>query len=226
VSRVIITAEPAPVKIKGVSEQPAATPPERPSRYNRSFGGLLAAMVVTVVVVAAYVGIRAFFREQPDVRPEVDYLSCVAYLQAADVAVVHPERLPDGWRATSIHFERGTPPQWRLGVLTDRDTFVGVVQQKSSVQDLVTTYVDDSPIAGADASPENQLGVATWRTWSDAGGDHGYSAQPDSGPLAGETLLVYGSAEPDELQAFLGSLTLAPVGSGASAADCDTAAMQ
>ena len=60
-----------------------AAPPERPSRYNRTFGGLLAAMTVTVLFVAAYVGFRALFREQPDVKQEVDYLSCVAYLQDA-----------------------------------------------------------------------------------------------------------------------------------------------
>ena len=125
-------ADGAPVKIIAVSEEPVASPdpaPERPSRYDRSFGGLLAAMVVTVLFVAAYVGFRALTRDQPDLEPDVDYASCVAYLQEADVSVVYPQDLPSGWRASVIHFARGTPPAWRLGLLTDDDEFVGVVQE-------------------------------------------------------------------------------------------------
>lgn len=214
------------MKICGVSDRSAQVPPERPSRYQRSFGGLLAAMLVTVVLVAGYVGVRALFREQPDVEPDVDYLSCVAYLQEADVAVVHPDRLPDGWRANSIHFDRGTPPAWRMGVVTDDDTFVGVVQQGESVDDLVATYVDEAAATGPDASPQNALGVDTWQTWSDPGGDHAFSAEVADGPLAGETLLVYGSARMADLERFLSSLTVAEVGAGASAADCDTDQLQ
>jgi hypothetical protein len=209
-----------------VSDRPAASPPERPSRYNRSFGGLLAAMLVTVLFVAGYVGLRALFREQPDVEQKVDYLPCVAYVQQADVTVVHPATLPAGWRANSMHFERGTPPGWRLGVLTDHDEFVGVVQQKASLQDLLKTYVDDAPTPGDDVAPDNRLGVADWQSWSDGGGDHAFSAQPDSGPLAGETVLVYGSAPVAELESFLGSLTVEPVGPPTAAADCDTDELQ
>ena len=214
------------MKINAVSQGPAATPPEQPSRYNRSFGGLLAAMVVTVLFVGGYVGFRALFREQPDIKPNVDYLSCVAYLQEADVVVVHPEQLPAGWRANVIHFERGTPPTWRLGVVTDDDEFVGVVQQKGDVDALLTEFVDKSATEGDAASPQNDLGASSWQTWSDSGGDHAFSAELPSGPLAGQTVLVYGSAPVAELEAFLGSLTLAPVGAGASASDCDTDELQ
>jgi hypothetical protein len=208
-----------------VSEEPAASPgpaPERPSRYDRNFGGLLAAMVVTVVFVAAYVGFRALTRDQPDLEPDVDYASCVAYLQEADVSVVHPGSLPSGWRANAIHFTRGTPPQWRLGLLTPDDGFVGVVQQDEDVDDLLSEYVDESPREGPDAAPANGLGVTSWQTWSDAGGDHAFSTELGSGPLAGQTLLVYGSAPFADLEAVLGALTLDPVAGGVSASDCDT----
>jgi hypothetical protein len=80
-----------------VSEQPAATPEppperavERPSRYNRSFGGLLGAMIVTVLFVAAYIGFRAFTRDQPEIVEKVDYVAAVQELQAAGVQVVYP----------------------------------------------------------------------------------------------------------------------------------------
>ena len=210
--------------MRGVSEQPAAAP-EQPSRYNRSFGGLVAAMIATVVFVAAYVGFRALTRDQPDIEPHVDYVSCVGYLQEADVQVVYPRNLPPGWRATSISFERGAPPQWRMGMVTDDDEFVGVVQDQDDVDDLLDHYVDPSPRQGDDASPENTLGATTWQTWSDTGGDHAFSTVLDTGPLAGQTLLVYGSASVADQEAVVGLLTLDPVDTGVSATDCDTDAL-
>lgn len=206
---------------------PVSQPPdpgnERPSRYSRSFGGLVVAMVVTVLFVAAYVGFRALTREQPDIEPEVDYASCVALLQEAGVPVVHPASLPDGWRATTVDFERGTPPQWRIAMLTDDDEFVGLVQQQEDVDDLLEEYVDESPDRGADATPDNTLGIPSWGTWSDAGGDHAFSAEMTSGPLAGQTLLVYGSAPVADQEALLGRLSLDPV--AATSDDCDTDAL-
>ena len=210
--------------MRGVSEQPAPAP-EQPSRYDRSFGGLVAAMIATVVFVAAYVGFRALTRDQPDIEPKVDYASCVAYLQEADVTVVHPASLPAGWTANGIHFEQGEPPAWRIGMVTDEDEFVGVVQQPEDVDDLLDHYVDTGPDQGADASPENTLGVTSWQTWSDPGGDHAFSAQLEAGPLAGQTLLVYGSAPVADLETVVGLLTLDPVDTGVSAADCDTGAL-
>jgi hypothetical protein len=183
-------------------------------------------MVVTVLFVAGYVGFRALFREQPDIKPDVDYLSCVAYLQRADVAIVHPQELPAGWRANAVHFERGAPPQWRLGVLTDDEEFIGVVQQEGDVDDLLAQYVDKSPTQGDDVSPQNELDATDWQTWSDTGGDHAFSTELTSGPLAGQTVLVYGSAPVAQQEAFLSSLTLAPVGTTVSAADCDTDELQ
>jgi Protein of unknown function (DUF4245) len=213
------------VKINAVSEDPAATPdpaPEQPSRYDRNFGGLVAAMVVTVLFVGGYVGFRALTRDQPELDPDVDYASCVAYLQEADLSVVYPKELPSGWRANVIHYARATPPEWRIGLLTVDDEFVGVVQQQDDVDDLLAAYVDENPSQGEDAAPPNGLGATAWQTWSDAGGDHAFSTELDSGPLAGETLLVYGSAPVADLVTVLGSLTLDPVPGGVSASDCDT----
>ena len=195
-----------------VNDGPAA-PPEKPSRYDRSFGGLLGALIVTVLFVAAYVGFRAFIREQPDIAPEsVNYLGCVSDLQADGTTIVYPVQLPAGWIDTSVGFEPGQSPSWRIGMLTDRQEYVGVVQQRDgSLHDLLATYVDKAPIKGDDTSAENGLGVAVWQTWSDQGGDHAFSTEPDSGPLAGQTLLVYGSAPVEDQRALISLLTVAPV---------------
>ncbi|QIG44293.1 DUF4245 domain-containing protein [Nocardioides anomalus] len=179
---------------------------ERPSRYTRSFGGLIGAMVVTVVFIAGYVAFRAVTRDQPDVKQDVDYLAQVSELQGADVTVVFPCGLPDGWRATSTDFERGDPPTWGIGFVTDDDEFVGVRQEQSDVDDLLETYVDKSADEGEDASPENSLGVSTWQTWSDDGGDHAFSTTL-AGPLDGQTLLVYGSASVAQQEELVGRLS-------------------
>jgi hypothetical protein len=218
--RVILSDEVTPVKISGVSEQPAATP-EQPSRYNRTFGGLLAAMVATVVFVAAYVGFRALTRDQPEIEPEsVHYLSCVADLQQAGTTVTYPLALPAGWIDTSVHFERGSPPTWRMGILTDRGEFVGVVQADDDVDDLVSSYVGDGAGQGEDASPANTLGATTWQTWSDDGGDHAYSTELGAGPLAGQTLLVYGSAPVEDQEGMIDLLTQDPVPPDAGRETC------
>ena len=71
-----------------------------------------------------------------------------------------------------------------------------------------------------DATPANTLDVPAWATWSDPGGDHAYTAEPDSGPLAGQTLMVYGSASTSDQERLIGLLTLDPVDSASK--DCDT----
>ena len=197
------------MKIIAVTEQPEATPepaPERPSRYDRSFGGLVVAMVVTVVFAAAYVGFRALTRDQPEVVQDVDYLSDVRDLAGAGVPVVHPCRLPEGWRSTSTSFTRGEPPTWGIGFVTDDDEFVGLRQEQADVEDLLETYVDESPDEGEDAAPANDLGITTWQTWSDPGGDHAFSATLGA-PVAGQTLLVYGSASVAEQEELIDLLT-------------------
>ena len=214
------------MKINAVSEDSAATPdpaPERPSRYDRNFGGLVAAMIVTVLFVGGYVGFRALTRDQPELDPDVDYASCVAYLQDADVSVAYPQSLPSQWRANVIHFVRGNPPGWRIGLLTDRDEFVGVVQQPDDADDLVDAVRRREPPSRATTRHRRTAWVSTsWQTWSDPGGDHAFSTELSSGPLAGETLLVYGSASVADQETVLRALTLDPVTGGVSARDCDT----
>ncbi len=214
------------MKINGVSEEPAATPdpaPERPSRYDRNFGGLLAAMLVTVLFVGGYVGFRALTRDQPELDPDVDYASCVAYLQEADVT----RRLSAGAAVGLAGQRHPLRPRQPTGVADrpasrTRTSSSGWSSSRSDVDDLLTQYVDESPRQGDDASPENGLGATSWQTWSDAGGDHAFSTELSSGPLAGQTLLVYGSAPVADQETVLRALTLDPVSGGVSASDCDT----
>lgn len=175
----------------------------KPGRYQRSTGGLLGALIVTVAVIIAFLAFRSFFRDQPEVTPEpVDYQAAVAHAQDEGYRPVHPRELPAGWAATSVTSEAGDDSlSWGLGVLTAEGDFVGVRQEDTSADSLLEEHVDE------DVSEEGTVTLPgsvarDWATYADDGGDLGYVAE-----VGEETVLVYGSAPAAELEAFLGLLT-------------------
>ena len=176
---------------------------QQPSRrYQRSFPALVGAMIVTVGFVLVYVGWRALFR--PDVENEpapVEWTESVALAEEAGIPVVRPRELPDGWTATSVELRAGDDPRWGLGVLTDDEQFIGIRQEDASVEELVRTYVDEDAVGGEDATVPSEVGD-TWQTWSDDGGDRGYSTE-----LGDDAVLVYGSAPTEVIEQYLGLLT-------------------
>jgi hypothetical protein len=175
---------------------------EQPSRYTRSFGGMTGALIVTVVVVVAFVAWRSLFRTDTDDTPEaVDWRESVELADQAGLQVVRPRELPEGWTATSVDLFAGDDPRWGLGVLTDEGDFVGIRQQDTSVDALVELYVDEKAEAGKDATVPSEV-TDTWQTWSDGGGDHGFSTE-----VGDEAVLVYGSAPVEDIETYLGLLT-------------------
>ena len=174
---------------------------EQPSRYTRSFGGMIGALVVTVLFVFAFVAWRGLFRGDVDDTPvPVEWQQSVELAQQADLAVVHPRDLPAGWTATSVELSAGDDPRWGLGVLTGEGDFIGIRQQGTSVDDLVEVYVDEEAEAGGDASVPSAV-TDTWLTFFDDGGDHGYAAE-----VGDQAVLVYGSAPVEDIEAYVGLL--------------------
>ncbi len=181
---------------------PQATEPTgRPARYQRSFGGLVGSMIVLVVLLTAFVVLRSLNRDDPEVRPEaVDYLETVRLAQAARSGGDLPAALPDGWLATRV--DAGAV--WSISLLTDDGDFVGVKQvlePGTSLDDLVETSVDEDAAEGEAVGVESVL-APRWRTFTDAGGDTAYAAE-----VAGEWVLVFGSAPADEVLDVAASLT-------------------
>lgn len=175
---------------------------EQPGRYNRSFSGMTGALIVTVVVVVAFVAWRGLFRGEADDTPTpVDWQDSVEVAEQAGLEVVHPLELPAGWTATSVDLRAGDDPEWGMGVLTDDGSFIGIRQQDAAVDELVRRYVDEEAEAGPDAAIASDV-TGTWQTWTDSGGDHGYSAE-----IGDEALLVYGSASVEDIEAYVGLLT-------------------
>lgn len=175
-------------------------------RYPRTFGGLVASMIVLVAAVLAFVGIREVFRDQPHITPEpVDYLETVGAAQQAGIPVVYPESLPEGWMATEVRLTPGDRMVWGLPMLTDDEKFVGIQQEDADLTTLLDTYVDTDARQGANVSIDSAV-AQTWSSWTDEGGDHAFAAE-----VGETTLLVYGSAPVSDLKELVSRLTVAPV---------------
>ncbi len=178
-----------------------------PGRYARTTNGLIAAMVVTVVAVGAFVLLRTLTGDDDALVGEpVDYLETVQQIQDGGLEVVYPASLPEGWIATNVAYQPGERPEWFVGMLTEDDRFVGLRQLDSSTEDLLEEYVD------ADAEPLAAVTVegsvaSRWEGFRDEGGDTAYVAT-----LGEDRLLVYGSAPAEDLEQLLARLTTGPLG--------------
>jgi hypothetical protein len=174
---------------------------QQPSRYQRSTGGLIGALVITLVVIAGYVAFRAGTRDDLAVRPDaVDYQEAVRALHDAGTDVVHPRSLPSGWRVTSVDSQPGTRLVWGMGILTPSG-FAGLREEDRSLDELVTQYVDEHASTGGDVTLQGDLG-GSWHTYRDSGGDRAFGLAHGR-----ESVLVYGSASEADLRLLAESLT-------------------
>ena len=180
---------------------------ERPGRYQRSTNGLVGAMVITVVAVIGFVGFRALFTEEPEVTSEeVDYLELVGLAQDADIRLVYPATLPEGWTVTRAEVLPEEPPAFELALLTDDERFVGLIWAGEPVDDLLEERVDDEDVEDADPLTVRGSVARTWEGYADPGGDLAYAAEVEE-----RTVLVYGSASAADLRSVVESLTTAPL---------------
>jgi len=184
------------------SEQPAP-PAAGGARYERSFGGLVGAMLVTVLAVVAFAAFRAVTSDkEPIAVRAVEYTTEVARAREdKQLVVLAPERLPLGWKATSATYRGGASATWHLGTLTDDRKYVGVEEARASIKDLVEEHVDTKAERGADVT----IGGEAWQTWTDSGGDYAV-ARTLQGAETVESVLVVGTAPEDEIREFAGSL--------------------
>lgn len=189
-------------------EQPPVEPTGRPGKYQRSAGGLVAALVTTAVVIGALIWLMGLFREDTQIDPDkVDLDATVAEVQDAGLKPVYPASLPDGWTATAAEVP-ADQDGFEIRMLTDDGKFVGIRLAKgASVLELLHTYVDEDPAEEATYTADGSV-APTWRGYSDAGGDSAYAAQLPRHLV----VLVYGSAPAAELQDVVDRLTTAPVG--------------
>ena len=191
-----------------MSESPepetSAAPAAR-GRYQRSSGGLIGAMLVTVLAVFAFAAFRAITRDnEPTPVRGVDYAASVRAATAdKKLLVMAPDRLPSGWTATSATYTRGDSAAWHLGTLTDGRKYVGVEESLSDTEELVEQYVDSNASRGKDVTIDG----AKWQTWSDSGGDYAVSRTVKARDGSPQSVLVVGTAPDDQVRELAGSLT-------------------
>lgn len=174
----------------------------RPGKYQRSVGGLVAALVITVAAVGGLLWFLGLFRADVDNRPEaIDYLGEVRAAQDAKLDPVYPSSLPEGWIATGYDFEPGL----QLRMLTGDGEFVGVVQEEAPIAELVRDNVDEDASATDIYTAHGSVAEA-WQGYEDAGGDTAFASE-----VGGRSVLVYGSASAEELEDVIDRLTVAPI---------------
>ena len=185
--------------------------PERPARYQRSFGGMIGALLVLLLGVGTFVVLRDANRLEPAPPVEaVDYVRPARFAQEeAGFEVLAPRELPEGWSATSVRFDDGDEQSWHLGLLTAEQRYIGVEQAERPVAAMVDDFVDVDAREGG----EVEVGGETWTAWSDPGRDP--EADPSTEPEgdlalvregAGVTALVVGTVSQDALSDFVATL--------------------
>jgi len=176
-----------------------------PGRYQRSSGGLIGALIVTVGAVVAFVVFRALTSDdEPTPVRAIDYSAAVQGARTdGKLTVLAPDRLPLGWKATSATYTRGVSPTWHLGMLTDDTKYVGVEEARESIDDLVEEHVDENAQRGKDVT----IGAEKWQTWTDSEGDYAVARALDGPKGAEESVLVVGSAPDREVRQIAESLT-------------------
>ena len=174
-------------------------------RYQRSSGGLIGALIVTVGAVVAFVLFRALTSDdEPTPVRAIDYSAAVQRARTdGKLSVLAPDRLPLGWKATSATYTRGVSPTWHLGMLTDDTKYVGVEEARASIDDLVEEHVDENAKRGKDVT----IGGKKWQTWTDAEGDYAVARALDGPKGTKESVLVVGAAPASQVRELAGALT-------------------
>jgi len=161
------------------------------------------AMIVTILVIIAFVAFRALNRDELVVEPtSVDYLETVHALQEGnDLKPAYPVTLPKGWIATRAVFSADNLA-WELDVLTDQKKYIGVRQAVMPDKDLIKKYVDEKGQRASEVTLADAV-TPTWQSWTVDGDDSAYTTELD-----GEHLLVFGAAGDKTVKAFAASLVV------------------
>lgn len=193
--------------MSATDQQQPAEPTGRPGKYQRSVGGLIAALVTTAVVIGGLIWLMGLFRHDTDIGPDrVDLRSTIRQFQQGGLEPVYPRSVPDGWTVTAAEVPEDQGG-FEVRMLTDDEKFVGITVAKgSSAFELLHRVGEEEPTAEAAYSSDGSV-APKWDTYSD-GSDRAYVAE-----LSGHRLVaVYGDAPASELEGIVDDLTTARVG--------------
>lgn len=166
-------------------------------RGTEQVGDMVRSLAVVLALVAVVVALN--LRDDPDPVKTVDVAPAVRQARAAaPYAVLAPEGLGGGWRATSVRTSRADGAvEWHIGYVTPAGAYAGVDQSDGSRERFVDRFA-----AGGRAAGTAQLDGRTWQRLE--GGDPEVRALVSS--AAGATTVVSGGASWRELDELAASL--------------------
>jgi hypothetical protein len=172
---------------------------EQRARYDRSFGGMIGAMLVLLLVIGAFVAFRDLNRNDPaDPVKAVGYSTPARFARrAASFPLLAPRHLPPGWIATSVRFQDGQDQSWHLGCLTDERRYVGLEQADAPLTSLLQEFVGEDASRGADVPVAGE----TWQSWTTPDNDRALVRQTDQ-----VTTVVVGRVPRSTLETFIDTL--------------------
>lgn len=189
-----------PSRDNGAVSTPAPENVPPPStRGNPSMGDVVRTVVVMVVaiVVIFWIGNLLLGRDADPVST-VDYKTPLGQARtAASYPLLAPAELPAGWRATTVSFEPGPQGRWHLGVLTDKDKYVGLEQSPLSERQIIEQFSPDTTARG-----RTTVDGTAWALRTSTAGETTLVRR-----AGGATVLVTGRAPRAVIEQYAASLT-------------------
>lgn len=154
------TPEPAPTPAPAPVPTPAPRP--APSRYSL---GSTANMMRSLLVIGAFMAVLFFMvpRVNSISGPPVDiHASAVSVVKDTGLPLVEATDLPQGWKATSARYVRGTDGlmTWHAGYQAPSGSYVAVEQTKDATNAWVEAQTNRAGQTGT-----REAGGRTWTTY-------------------------------------------------------------
>jgi hypothetical protein len=160
----------------------------------------LVVVLLPVVFIAGVVLLQS--PSEPTVR-DVDLTPAVqAAREAAPFEVLAPQPLPDGWRVTQVGYTPGETDgsgTWRLNVLTEDGTYVGLVQSTGELDRLVATE-----LTGFEPDGQSEVDGRTWGRYSELG--LGRADRALATDLGDSVVVVLSSGDYSTVESFVARL--------------------
>ncbi|MFJ1600522.1 DUF4245 domain-containing protein [Streptomyces sp. NPDC088261] len=162
----------------------------------------LSMLVIGAVVAVIYVFIP--HDEKADPVRAVDYrVELLTARRAAPYPVVAPTGLSDGWKPTSVSYERQNADAWHLGYLDPDGEYVAVEQSTMPARKYVTDVTQRAENTGR----TQEVAGETWQRWDGPKYDALVRTE------AGATTVVTGTASYERLAQMAAALGTAPAAS-------------
>ncbi|THA29599.1 DUF4245 domain-containing protein [Streptomyces sp. A1277] len=122
-------------------------------------------MILSLAAIAAVAGVVYIFiphDDKADPVKAVDYrVELLTARRAAPYPVAAPTGLPEGWKPTSVTYDRDGGNSWHLGFLDPDGKYVAVEQSTSPAK----LYISQVSQKAKDTGRTQEVAGETWQRW-------------------------------------------------------------